>query len=282
MYDLIIGTKSRDGKKSKIDYLSLANLPTPFDGLWVSPSEGLEYTLSDDGTYYICSGIGYCTDYVVYIPETHNGKPVKSIRGVRAERIVIPSSFEEIPANAFMSDQYEEKTTVSCKVIGENLKTVGSGAFYCNSYLKKVILPDSVTVINSLAFASTGLRRFNFPPNLQIIGGSAFSGVPLSGKISIPNSVKTIAGWAFSNLSGLDDKEVVIGSGVESIGEQAFSISLSLKKVTMKCKSPTIGANAFSNCNDLVEINVAWAQGAVAGAPWGATKATINYNYKGE
>jgi hypothetical protein len=27
---------------------------------------------------------------------------------------------------------------------------------------------------------------------------------------------------------------------------------------------------------------VPWAEGAVANAPWGATNATINYNYTGE
>jgi len=40
-----------------------------------------------------------------------------------------------------------------------------------------------------------------------------------------------------------------------------------------------IASNAFSNCTKLRTINVPWAEGKVANAPWGATKATINYNY---
>lgn len=37
----------------------------------------------------------------------------------------------------------------------------------------------------------------------------------------------------------------------------------------------------FRNCPNLKTINVPWAEGAVSGAPWGATNATINYNYTG-
>ena len=42
---------------------------------------------------------------------------------------------------------------------------------------------------------------------------------------------------------------------------------------------PTIASNAFENCQDLTDIYCPWAEGEVANAPWGATKATIHYNY---
>ena len=35
-------------------------------------SEGLEYTLSDDGTYYSVTAIGTCTDGSIVIPATYN------------------------------------------------------------------------------------------------------------------------------------------------------------------------------------------------------------------
>ena len=40
---------------------------------------GLEYTLSDKGTYYSVTGIGTCEDRDVIIPSTYSDKPVKSI-----------------------------------------------------------------------------------------------------------------------------------------------------------------------------------------------------------
>jgi hypothetical protein len=39
-------------------------------------SQGLEYTLSDDGTYYSVTGIGTCEDKIVRIPPTCNDIPV--------------------------------------------------------------------------------------------------------------------------------------------------------------------------------------------------------------
>lgn len=42
-----------------------------------------------------------------------------------------------------------------------------------------------------------------------------------------------------------------------------------------------IAADAFEGCTNLITINVPWVEGAVANAPWGATNATINYNYTG-
>ena len=38
----------------------------------------------------------------------------------------------------------------------------------------------------------------------------------------------------------------------------------------------------FYECEKLTTINVPWSEGEVAGAPWGATGATINYNYTGD
>lgn len=40
--------------------------------------------------------------------------------------------------------------------------------------------------------------------------------------------------------------------------------------------------NIFQGCINLTEIKVPWAEGEVANAPWGATNATITYNYTGE
>ena len=40
---------------------------------------GLAYTLSEDGTYYICSGIGTATDTNIEIGSIHEGLPVRRI-----------------------------------------------------------------------------------------------------------------------------------------------------------------------------------------------------------
>lgn len=42
-------------------------------------TDGLEFTASEDGSYYICSGIGEATAAQITIPSEHKGKPVTGI-----------------------------------------------------------------------------------------------------------------------------------------------------------------------------------------------------------
>ncbi len=71
-------------------------------------SEGLLYTLSEDETYYIVSGIGTCTDTDICIPSEYNGLPVKEI-GDDAFKdcssltsITIPGTVTSIDKGAFV------------------------------------------------------------------------------------------------------------------------------------------------------------------------------------
>ena len=70
-------------------------------------------------------------------------------------------------------------------------------------------------------------------------------------------------------------------SSLTSIGNNAFYNCLGLDSLTFEGKPKSISKSAFKECTKLTTINVPWASGAVANAPWGAINATINYNYTG-
>lgn len=131
---------------------------------------------------------------------------------------------------------------------------------YCDAFLcNQIVLPNTITTINQSAFAGCEkLQLTSLPTSLQIIAQNAFFKCK---KITISEIPETIT---------------FIGSG-------AFSTCTALTEITFK-GTPTsrINDDAFSYCTSLVIINVPWAEGAVANAPWGATNATINYNYMGE
>ena len=67
--------------------------------------------------------------------------------------------------------------------------------------------------------------------------------------------------------------------GLISIGNYAFYSCTSLTSITFKGTPSSIMSSAFNGCTNLTDIKVPWAEGAVANAPWGATNATITYNY---
>lgn len=67
--------------------------------------------------------------------------------------------------------------------------------------------------------------------------------------------------------------------GIKKIPEYAFSNCLLLTSITFKETPDEINETAFKGCSSLKDIYVPWSEGEVANAPWGATNATINYNY---
>lgn len=96
--------------------------------------------------------------------------------------------------------------------------------------------------------------------------------------VNIPNSVTVIENDSFSN-SGI--ASLNLPNSITSIGRDAFYYCGRLSTVTFEGTPTSIASSAFSGCGNLTTINVPWSQGTVANAPWGATGATINYNYTG-
>lgn len=160
--------------------------------------------------------------------------------------------------------------------------TIGQYAFQKCSALASMELPAWVTEIESGAFAScTALAEVAWPEALNSIGTTAFSNcqsLALSG--GLPEGLETIGTQSFANCYAITALE--IPASVKTVGTLAFTGCRSLAGVTFKGTPDSISANAFQNCTALAEINVPWAEGAVADAPWGASSAAINYNYSGE
>lgn len=121
------------------------------------------------------------------------------------------------------------------------------------------------------------LTNVNFADDVVRIGNYAFQGCSNLALTSLPESVRLIGGYAFKDC--FDLALTSLPEGVTKIDSYAFQSCGGLTSITFKGTPSSIYSNAFSGCNNLKTINVPWAQGAVAGAPWGATNATINYNY---
>ena len=75
---------------------------------------------------------------------------------------------------------------------------------------------------------------------------------------------------------------MTIPNSVTSIGDSAFYWCDGLISVTIGSGITSIAKSAFGSCKKLTTLNVSWSKGEVKNAPWGATNATINYDYIGE
>ena len=127
------------------------------------------------------------------------------------------------------------------------------------------------------ALIDRSLTNIVIPNSVTSIGSYAFSQCKSLTNIVIPNSVTSIGPSAFTYCYGLT--AVNIPNSVTNVAASAFNSCIGLMTVTFKGTPEQIEGNTFANCANLTDIYVPWAEGTVANAPWGATKATIHYEY---
>lgn len=139
-------------------------------------------------------------------------------------------------------------------------------------------IASNLTTLREYAFAKCTQLRTARLPNITKVPSHIFNGCTNLKIVEMPN-VTSIKYLCFYNCQNLELTEMP--NGLTEIFDQAFYNCKKLTSVTFKSKLTTISSSAFSGCTNLLTINVPWAEGEVANAPWGATNATINYNYVG-
>lgn len=235
----------------------------------VQSSEGLEYTLNDDGKSYSVSGVGSCNDTEINIPVTHDGMPVTGISD-RAffyhdplVSLSIPDSVTSIGDGALsgctsLTGIYVSEKNLAYKSIDGVLYTKsGEGLvqYPIGSEKDKFIIPDGVVSIAFAAFSECdNLTEIVMPDSVIEIGAKAFENCRNLTSINISESVSKIGEYVFSACSSLTS--VNIPDGVSEIGEGAFSICKSLKSVKLPDNLFMVGEGAFSYCSSLESVEI--------------------------
>ncbi|MFI3269909.1 MAG: leucine-rich repeat protein [Rikenellaceae bacterium] len=159
--------------------------------------------------------------------------------------------------------------------------TIPEGAFFENTALGDLTLPESITTIESTAFQGcTNLLSFSFPTSLSSIGSYAFAGTRLLTVTGLRNltSLGSYAFYACDILSSVDLSysteltttiyttyffngctslaKVVLPDHLSILPEYTFSGCTSLTSVTMPSELTYIGERAFQNCTSLETIDI--------------------------
>ena len=141
-------------------------------------------------------------------------------------------------------------------------------------------VPNGCTEIRQrLFYGYANLVSISLPDGITNIGEYAFYGCSNLVLTSLPSNLEIIANYALSNCTKMELKS--IPNSVKEVNICSFAYCHGLSTITFEGKPTMISSRAFQNCSNLKTINVPWAEGAVANAPWGATNATIVYNYTG-
>jgi len=135
----------------------------------------------------------------------------------------------------------------------DGLKVTSVSGVAYNDAVEKIVIPDSVTVIDTNAFTDDrNLSEVVMGQNIQTIGDRAFSGDYALVDISIPTTVTEIGEQAFM-LAGI--KEVSIPAGVSVLEDGVFCLT-ALQSVTIPGNVKTIGVSAFEGCEDLQIVTI--------------------------
>lgn len=179
-----------------------------------------------------------------------------------------------------MFKQLIEGTLTMC-VIPDEVIDIAAYAFHSVGTLDTVIFHDRVKTIGQSAFHNCyNLQHISIPDTVSIIPNYCFCYCKSLSKISLPNSIVKIGDTAFAYCDSLTS--FVIPKNVSVLGSRAFQWCPGLTEVTFEGIPNSVSDTLFYGDTNLLTINVPWSEGEVSGAPWGATNATINYNYVGD
>lgn len=168
-------------------------------------------------------------------------------------------------------------STASDIQLGSCVTEIGQGAFSGYTNITDVEFPDSLTTIGVGAFSGSSITSVEFPDNLETIGDRAFENCNGLETVNIPDSVLTIGNYAFYTLLNESITEVTIGSGITSIGLNAFLNQTNINRMTIKALTPpTLGNNAL-NGSYLIYVPYDSYNDYIAATDWTSYKNRIVY-----
>lgn len=177
----------------------------------------------------------------------------------------------------YIEETYDSSgNLIEAKMVGYT--KIRDHMFYECRNLTLMSLPSGITSIgNYMFYECRNLTLTSLPSGITSIGRNAFYDCNNLALTNLPSGITAIEQYAFCYCSKL--ALTSLPSGITRISSQAFQGCTSLTELTFEGTPKTISSSAFTGCANLTIINVPWAEGAVANAPWGATNATINYNH---
>lgn len=244
------------------------------DGVWAAfdnnaegrkfyvPAESVEAYKMAEGWSDYAEWIFPLGDAPVEVPETQKIYYKSSAKVLPHEDYPWVS---EIFGAKIVSHDYNVVSGEGVITFDGDVTAIGSHAFYMNTDLLEITIPESVTsihyssfygcynmitfrgkyasndgrclIVDNLlrAFAPAGLTSYEIPEGVETIGSYAFALCDTLERVKIPDSVKTIATYAFYICKGLI--EVTIPESVETLGNPAFNRCYNLERFSGKYAS---------------------------------------------
>ena len=154
-----------------------------------------------------------------------------------------PNSFKYIlSTNVSLSEYTADDTTVwtPAYIGGLPVTEILYNVYYTNKNIKKIVIPETITVINQAQFAGCSkLEEVIILGDITEIGAKAF--------YNCENLIK---------VNSSNEGELLLPNAVETIGQQAFGYCKSIKKATIPDSVEVISSSVFNGCYSLESISI--------------------------
>ena len=239
----------------------------------------LEYKLGIANNGYFSNHINDDADITVpYVETVQNGRTYRYIGDYGCAYL------------GFFNPGYTPLGVVTVKA---GTDTICKYAF-ANAKMRKLVLPASITSIESYAFQNMnyqetsnsslldvdmsactnltvvesylfsnakGLTSVELPPNLTVLNSGMFLQCNRLGSITIPNSVTAISNEALRGCKGITS--LAIPNGVTTFGTDVFRECSNLATVNMPTSLNSIGIRAFYSCTAITSLDFPSGVGSI-------------------
>jgi len=220
--------------------------------------------------FYNCTALEIVNYNATAITDFSSNSNVFYNAGANSEGIAVTfgDNVTKIPAYLFYVNSSSYAPKITSVVIGNNVTSIGSSAFYNCTSLTEIYYNAINATAEGYCFVNAGKDADGI---VVIIGedvttipkelfskakNGGFSGNTESANITnvvMGSKVTSIGDYAFYMCSGLT--EITMSEKVTSIGKDAFGYCSSLTEITIPEKVTSIGKNAFEACGNLTKIN---------------------------
>ena len=284
------------------------NITLPFIGSSPTENKDFSYLFGKNGTAYHITITKPCTSFTanafnsalieeVTIPNTVTTLPQSIFKPCTAiKKLTLPFVGGSDTENNFLSylfgagvaEKYGFVPSSLKEVVITDATTIGDKAFYKQSNITSISLPDTVNSIGDLVlFECTGLVNLRIPFIGEVPDSTTFnhfayifgaktdtsvnSYIPETLEtVTLGNRITTLRNNAFHYINKL--KHIVLSNSVTTIGEKCFQYCYGLEDITIPNSVTSIGASAFNNCTKLTTV--------VIGNGLTAIPETLFYNCK--
>lgn len=213
------------------------------------------------------------------------------LTGSERTKFYVPASLRSVTISKAKNSSvwcpaFENCTMLTNITLSDGLTSITTYGFMNCTNLTNITIPNSVTKIGGAAFSNChSLISIIIPDSVTEVGGgdgiwdnlSVFRSCTSLVHVALPDRTPTLSDQPFMDCTSL--MSVKFPNDIEWLPADTFKGCSSLTRIVLPETMITMPSTAFAECNNLTDIYVPWAEGAVAGAPWGATNATVHYNY---